>query len=164
MVFSWDFMGSTLWLCQNSYGNGHRSSWAFPRAIMMFHGYIKLPDGKSRDLKLGVASASWELWWINIDPENHPFLVETNHPTPMNARVELLIYWRVYSAKELPFEHLATHGPSSEISLDCSYLSKASMRSSHSNFPGEVRQWNPAKIHPSYKKMESANYWLINGE
>jgi hypothetical protein len=32
---------------------------------------------------------------INIDPENHQCLVETNLPTPKNGRVELLIYWRV---------------------------------------------------------------------
>ena len=35
------------------------------------------------------------LWEINIDPENHQFLEETNLPTPMTTRVELLIYWRL---------------------------------------------------------------------
>ena len=27
------------------------------------------------------------LWYINIDPENHQFLMETNLPSPMTARV-----------------------------------------------------------------------------
>jgi hypothetical protein len=35
------------------------------------------------------------LWKINIDPENHQFLMETSLPTPTTARVELLIYQRV---------------------------------------------------------------------
>ena len=30
-----------------------------------------------------------------FDPENYQFLMETSLPTPMTARVELLIYWRV---------------------------------------------------------------------
>ena len=30
-----------------------------------------------------------------FDPENHQFFMETSLPTPMNARVELLIYQRV---------------------------------------------------------------------
>ena len=27
------------------------------------------------------------LWYINIDPENHQFLMENSLPTPMTARV-----------------------------------------------------------------------------
>jgi hypothetical protein len=30
-----------------------------------------------------------------MDPENHEFLMETSLPTPMTARVQLLIYQRV---------------------------------------------------------------------
>jgi hypothetical protein len=30
-----------------------------------------------------------------FEPENHPFLMDTNLPTPTAGRVELLIYWRV---------------------------------------------------------------------
>ena len=40
---------------------------------------------------------------MNIDPENHQFLLETNLPTPKNGRVELLIYQRViYQASNRP--------------------------------------------------------------
>ena len=35
------------------------------------------------------------LWYINIDPENHQFSLETNHPTPSHGRVVILIYWRM---------------------------------------------------------------------
>ena len=30
---------------------------------------------------------TYTLWKIDIDPENDPFLLETNLPTPMTARV-----------------------------------------------------------------------------
>ena len=33
-----------------------------------------------------------------VDPENKNFRVETHLPSPMTARVELLICWRVYIA------------------------------------------------------------------
>ena len=35
------------------------------------------------------------LWYINIDPENHQFSLETNHPTPSHGRVVMVIYWRI---------------------------------------------------------------------
>jgi len=37
------------------------------------------------------------LVYQRVDPENNPFLMETNLPSPMTARVELLIYQRVYT-------------------------------------------------------------------
>jgi hypothetical protein len=35
------------------------------------------------------------LVYQGVDPENNPFLMETNLPSPMTARLELLIYQRV---------------------------------------------------------------------
>jgi hypothetical protein len=40
---------------------------------------------------------------INIDPESYEFLMETNLPTSMTARVELLIYQRVNNRLDSPF-------------------------------------------------------------
>ena len=47
---------------------------------------------------MGISSG--KLW---VDPENHQFLMETSLPTPMTARVELLIYQRVSSGNFSPF-------------------------------------------------------------
>ena len=42
------------------------------------------------------------LWQINIDPENEQFLVETNLPTPMTARV----YVNLLEGKCLDFKNM----------------------------------------------------------
>ena len=40
-------MVSTLWLCQNGYGKWpFNLKWIFPVKVVVFHSYLKLPEGK----------------------------------------------------------------------------------------------------------------------
>jgi len=53
---------------------------------MVFIGFFTVPMWKP-----GIIYLANKL----VDPENHPFLMETHLPPPMTGRVVMLIYWRV---------------------------------------------------------------------
>ena len=65
----------TLWLCQNSYWKWWFSSWIFPLRMVMFHSYVKLPEGSfpsSREVsEWETRGVSWTLVYFKAMKEEH---------------------------------------------------------------------------------------------
>ena len=78
-------------------------------------------DSTSRPLtkcaKCAVAITIRTLWWINIDPENNPFLMETSLPTPTTTRVYVKLPEGNYKAGKCEVPSYATSGYDSDRSV-----------------------------------------------